>query len=74
MWQVCRHDRANGDFHQWIEYDFLYVRHLSIWLDLKILAATVLTAGGKVGYVTPGRLVPAVMRDRPTTEPTRRVA
>jgi lipopolysaccharide/colanic/teichoic acid biosynthesis glycosyltransferase len=47
LWQVCRHDRSSGDFHQWIEYDLLYVQHVSIWLDLKILVATVLTLGGK---------------------------
>ena len=40
FWQVCRHNRAAGDFHQWIEYDLLYVQHLSFVLDLKILAAT----------------------------------
>jgi lipopolysaccharide/colanic/teichoic acid biosynthesis glycosyltransferase len=51
FWQVCRHDRALGDFHQWIEYDLLYVQHLSFWLDLKILAATVLTLGGKATHV-----------------------
>jgi lipopolysaccharide/colanic/teichoic acid biosynthesis glycosyltransferase len=79
LWQVCRHDRANGDFHQWIEYDLLYVRHLSIWLDLKILAATVLTAGGKTGHVTPDRLVsardlPWARSERPATDHARRVA
>ncbi|HEY4303872.1 MAG TPA: sugar transferase [Gemmatimonadaceae bacterium] len=47
LWQVCRHDRANGDFHQWIQYDLLYVRHMSFTLDLKIFAATIVTAGGK---------------------------
>jgi lipopolysaccharide/colanic/teichoic acid biosynthesis glycosyltransferase len=47
LWQVCRHDRANGDFHQWIQYDLLYVRHMSFALDLKIFVATLLTAGGK---------------------------
>ena len=47
LWQVCRHDRDTADFHQWIQYDLLYVRHLGPLLDLKILAATVLTAGGK---------------------------
>ena len=57
LWQVCRHDRSNGDFHQWIEYDLLYVQHQSMWLDLKILAATLLTFGGKVAYVSPSRLV-----------------
>ena len=47
LWQVCRRDRASGDFHQWIQYDLLYVRHMSAWLDLKILVATLLTLGGK---------------------------
>jgi lipopolysaccharide/colanic/teichoic acid biosynthesis glycosyltransferase len=50
LWQVCRHDRALGDFHQWIEYDLLYVRHLSFWVDVKIALATVITLGGK-GHV-----------------------
>ena len=48
LWQVCRQDREAGDFHQWIEYDLLYVRHISLWLDVKILLATILTAGGQV--------------------------
>ena len=47
LWQVCRHDRKAGDFHQWIYYDLLYVRHLSPALDIKILIATVLTLGGR---------------------------
>jgi lipopolysaccharide/colanic/teichoic acid biosynthesis glycosyltransferase len=47
LWQVCRHDRALGDFHQWIYYDLLYVRNVSPLLDLKIFAGTVLTLGGK---------------------------
>ena len=47
LWQVCRHDRKAGDFHQWIYYDLLYVRHVSPALDLKILLATVLTLGGR---------------------------
>ena len=47
LWQVCRHDRDTADFHQWIEYDLLYVRNLGPLLDLKIMAATILTAGGK---------------------------
>lgn len=47
LWQVCRHDRAAGDFHQWIEYDLLYVQHMSPWLDLKVLAATAFTFGGR---------------------------
>ncbi len=51
FWQVCRHNRAAGDFHQWIEYDLLYVQHQSFVLDLKILAATALTLGGKLRHV-----------------------
>ena len=51
LWQVCRHDRTTGDFHQWIHYDLLYVRHTSFAVDMRILAATFLTLGGK--YPTP---------------------
>ncbi len=47
LWQVCRHDRSSGDFHQWIYYDLLYVHHQSPWLDAKILLATVLSLGGR---------------------------
>jgi lipopolysaccharide/colanic/teichoic acid biosynthesis glycosyltransferase len=57
FWQVCRHHRSAGDFHQWIEYDLLYVQHLSLWLDLKILAATVLTLGGKGGHIPDSWLI-----------------
>ena len=57
FWQVCRHNRAAGDFHQWIEYDLLYVQHRSFVLDLKILAATFLTLGGKVAHVPAAWLV-----------------
>jgi YD repeat-containing protein len=46
LWQVCRHDRASGDFHQWIYYDLLYVREASFALDVRILVATLLTLGG----------------------------
>src|SRR5262245_401908 len=35
LWQICRHDRNKGDFHQWIYYDLLYARHMSLWLDVK---------------------------------------
>jgi len=47
LWQVCRHDRSEGDFHQWIYYDMLYVRYMSLGLDIKIMLATVLTLGGR---------------------------
>jgi len=74
MWQVCRHNRADGDFHQWIEYDLLYVQNASFWLDLKILAATLLTLGGKVSHVPTQRLVPsAVMEPERTAARTEAV-
>lgn len=46
LWQVCREDRRKGDFHQWINYDVMYVRHLSFMVDVRILIATVITGGG----------------------------
>ena len=50
LWQVCRHDRDRGDFHQWVYYDLLYVQHASMWLDIKIVAATFasISRGGHV--------------------------
>lgn len=65
FWQVCRHDRSAGDFHQWIEYDLLYVQHISFWLDVKILAATLLTLGGKAGHVSSSWLVRSLARQAP---------
>ena len=47
LWQICRRDRASGDFHQWIYYDLLYVGNVSLMVDLKILAYTVRTLGGR---------------------------
>ena len=47
LWQVCRKDREHGDFHQWIHYDLLYVRNVSLRLDLMIIAATIITLGGR---------------------------
>jgi lipopolysaccharide/colanic/teichoic acid biosynthesis glycosyltransferase len=47
LWQVCRHDREAGDFHQWIEYDLLYVREMSPIVDFRILVATLVTMGGR---------------------------
>jgi len=49
LWQVCRDtDRSQGDFHEWIHYDIAYVRYFSIWLDFKILLATLATLGGRM--------------------------
>jgi len=57
LWQLCRCARSAGDFHQWIHYDMLYVRHLSFSLDLKILLATLLTLAGRWS-VPVTRLIP----------------
>jgi lipopolysaccharide/colanic/teichoic acid biosynthesis glycosyltransferase/acetyltransferase-like isoleucine patch superfamily enzyme len=40
LWQICRSERGDGDFQQWIYYDILYVRNMSMWLDVKMLFAT----------------------------------
>ena len=50
LWQICRHDRDRGDFHQWIYFDLLYVHNVSLLLDLKILALT-LVSFTKGGYI-----------------------
>lgn len=47
LWQICRDDRAGGGFHQWIFYDIAYVKHFSIWLDIKILLATLFSLSGR---------------------------
>jgi len=47
MWQICRHDRDAGDFHQWIHYDVTYVRNISLWLDAKIIYYTFASLGGR---------------------------
>jgi lipopolysaccharide/colanic/teichoic acid biosynthesis glycosyltransferase/acetyltransferase-like isoleucine patch superfamily enzyme len=58
LWQLCRAERDAGDFHQWIQYDIAYVKHFSIWLDLKILFYTVMTKGGR-DRVPASKLLPA---------------
>jgi lipopolysaccharide/colanic/teichoic acid biosynthesis glycosyltransferase/carbonic anhydrase/acetyltransferase-like protein (isoleucine patch superfamily) len=57
LWQVCRHNRDKGDFHQWIYYDLLYVRLMSLWLDVKILVAT-FVAFARGGHVPLSWLIP----------------
>jgi lipopolysaccharide/colanic/teichoic acid biosynthesis glycosyltransferase len=57
LWQICRNNRSSGDFHQWIYYDLLYVRHMSLWVDIKILLATIYTLGGK-GHVPLSWVIP----------------
>ncbi|NOT00981.1 MAG: hypothetical protein HOP29_10170 [Phycisphaerales bacterium] len=46
LWQICRHDRDGGDFHQWIYYDTAYVRNMSFRLDVKIIFYTFVSLGG----------------------------
>jgi lipopolysaccharide/colanic/teichoic acid biosynthesis glycosyltransferase len=43
LWQVCRAERSAGDFHQWIHYDLLYVRNVSLMVDLRLAIATCVT-------------------------------
>jgi len=47
LWQVCRHQRESGDFHQWIYYDIEYIKNQSFLVDVKILLATLWTGGGR---------------------------
>jgi lipopolysaccharide/colanic/teichoic acid biosynthesis glycosyltransferase len=47
LWQVCRYNRAEGDFHQWIHYDMLYVNNVSLLTDLKIILATFKIMAGR---------------------------
>jgi len=69
IWQICRDQRSEGDFHQWITYDIMYVRHMSLWLDVKIFFATVLTLGG-LWSVCPTWLV---RNDRAIMQPAKEV-
>ncbi len=55
LWQVCRHERSAGDFHQWIHFDMMYVHHWTLAMDLRILAATILTLGGR--FSIPARFI-----------------
>jgi lipopolysaccharide/colanic/teichoic acid biosynthesis glycosyltransferase len=64
LWQICRNERSSGDFHQWIYYDLLYVQHMSWWLDLKILVATVTSLGGRITVPLPRLLSPTKFHDR----------
>lgn len=71
LWQVSRDERKNGDFHQWIHYDLLYVRNYSWPVDVRILLATVWTLGG-AGRVPASWIIPALREkqiDELATEP-----
>jgi lipopolysaccharide/colanic/teichoic acid biosynthesis glycosyltransferase len=66
LWQVCRHERSTGDFHQWIYYDLLYVRHMSLWVDVKIIFATLITLGGRKHVPLSWIVPPPVNQKRPS--------
>jgi lipopolysaccharide/colanic/teichoic acid biosynthesis glycosyltransferase len=40
LWQVTARD--NPSFDEWVRLDLAYIEHWSLWLDLRILARTVL--------------------------------
>ena len=42
LWQVQRTREEGMDFLEWIRYDIEYVHRRSMWLDLKIIARTIL--------------------------------
>jgi lipopolysaccharide/colanic/teichoic acid biosynthesis glycosyltransferase len=74
LWQICRHDRGGGDFHQWIAYDTMYVANMCFALDLKILIATLLTLGGKLSVppswiIGPQRATPRARHPEVADEP-----
>jgi lipopolysaccharide/colanic/teichoic acid biosynthesis glycosyltransferase len=69
LWQICRHDRDQGDFHQWIQYDLLYVRHASFRLDLKILVATIVSKGGRRAVPLETLLPREARKDKVSTVP-----
>jgi lipopolysaccharide/colanic/teichoic acid biosynthesis glycosyltransferase len=58
LWQICRHNREQGDFHQWIYYDMHYVRHMSFLVDLKILAGTVVVIFGGRSHIPLAWIIP----------------
>jgi lipopolysaccharide/colanic/teichoic acid biosynthesis glycosyltransferase len=73
LWQVCRAERASGDFHQWIHYDLLYVRNVSLMVDVRLVFATIMTlATGKripASWVLPESVLRAAGEpERPTPE------
>jgi exopolysaccharide biosynthesis polyprenyl glycosylphosphotransferase len=39
LWQIS--GRSNVSFEHWVEMDLFYIRHMSFWLDLKVLLLTI---------------------------------
>jgi lipopolysaccharide/colanic/teichoic acid biosynthesis glycosyltransferase len=46
LWQVSRSRQKTSDFHEWILYDVEYVRRISPWLDMLVMARTAKVMGG----------------------------
>jgi lipopolysaccharide/colanic/teichoic acid biosynthesis glycosyltransferase len=46
LWQVMRTRAPGKDFQEWIQYDIEYVERRGPWLDLRIIAMTVLNLLG----------------------------
>ncbi len=68
LWQICRHRRDEGDFHQWIYFDIAYVRNMSPLLDWKILWHTLRTLGG-ARSVSMEKLIPGECDHEPLRAP-----
>ena len=75
LWQVS--GRSEIGFENWVRMDIWYVKHQSLWTDLKLL----LTSGNQAGLATGDRLqqeLPQVLSvtrlpwDRPRARPSRR--
>lgn len=47
LWQI--QGRSEAPFHDWIRYDVHYVKHQSLWLDIKILFKTIKVILKRVG-------------------------
>jgi lipopolysaccharide/colanic/teichoic acid biosynthesis glycosyltransferase len=48
LWQIG--DRHNVTFEKWIRMDIYYIRHFSIWLDIRIIWATFQMIFGGKGF------------------------
>ncbi len=68
LWQICRSQRGEGDFQQWIYYDILYVRYMSMRLDMRTLIATAWTVltGREVRVES---ILPGLCSHAPTLRP-----
>lgn len=65
LWQVSHSRKRTNDFQEWIYYDTEYVRNLSLWLDLTIMAKTV-----KILLAGFARLFVTERQEEPTDSPS----